>query len=60
MPSSAVAVQAAMAVRNKGLPQDQRMLYRIGINLSDILIEGDDILSYGSMSQPGSKPSQIP
>ena len=56
----AVAVQAVMAERNEGIPQDRRMLYRIGINLSDILIEGDDILSYGSMSQPGSKPSQIP
>src|SRR6266850_2244895 len=40
----AVAVQAVMAQRNEGIPQDQRMLYRIGINLGDILIEGDDVL----------------
>jgi TolB-like protein len=43
----AVAVQAVMAVRNDGVPEDRRMLYRIGINLGDILIEGDDILGDG-------------
>ena len=43
----AVAVQAVMAERNHGIPQDRRMLYRIGINLGDILIEGDDILGDG-------------
>jgi TolB-like protein/class 3 adenylate cyclase len=43
----AVAVQAVMAERNEGLPEDRRMLYRMGINLGDILIEGDDILGDG-------------
>ena len=43
----AVAVQAVMAQRNEGVPQDRRMLFRIGINLGDILIEGDDILGDG-------------
>jgi TolB-like protein len=43
----AVAVQAMMAERNQGIPEDRRMLYRIGINLGDILIEGDDILGDG-------------
>src|SRR5579871_1902329 len=43
----AVVVQATMAQRNEGIPQDQRMLFRIGINLGDILIEGDDILGDG-------------
>jgi class 3 adenylate cyclase len=43
----AVAVQAEMAQRNEGIPQDRRMLLRIGINLGDILIEGDDILGDG-------------
>jgi TolB-like protein/class 3 adenylate cyclase len=43
----AVAVQAAMAERNDAVPQDRRMLYRIGINLGDILIEGADILGDG-------------
>jgi TolB-like protein/class 3 adenylate cyclase/Flp pilus assembly protein TadD len=43
----AVAVQAVMAVRNEHIPKDRRMLFRIGINLGDILIEGDDILGDG-------------
>jgi TolB-like protein len=43
----AVAVQAVMAQRNEGVPQDRRMLFRIGVNLGDILIEGDDILGDG-------------
>jgi adenylate cyclase len=43
----AVAVQAVMAERNEGVAQDRRMLFRIGVNLGDILIEGDDILGDG-------------
>jgi TolB-like protein/class 3 adenylate cyclase/cytochrome c-type biogenesis protein CcmH/NrfG len=43
----AVAVQAVMAQRNEIVPQDRRMLFRIGVNLGDILIEGDDILGDG-------------
>jgi TolB-like protein/class 3 adenylate cyclase/Tfp pilus assembly protein PilF len=43
----AVAVQEVMAERNTAVPQDKRMLFRIGINLGDILIEGDDILGDG-------------
>jgi TolB-like protein len=43
----AVAVQAVMSERNQGVPEDRRMLFRIGINLGDILIEGDDILGDG-------------
>ena len=43
----AVAVQAVMEQRNEGVPVDRRILFRIGINLGDILIEGDDILGEG-------------
>jgi TolB-like protein len=43
----AVAVQAVMDQRNEGVPEDRRMLLRIGIKLGDILIEGDDILGDG-------------
>jgi len=43
----AIAVQAAMVHRNEALPADRQMLFRIGINLGDILIEGDDIVGEG-------------
>lgn len=44
----AVAVQAVMAERNEVVPEDRRMLLRIGVNLGDILIEeGGDILGDG-------------
>jgi class 3 adenylate cyclase len=43
----AIAMQAVMAERNAGVPPDGRMVFRIGINLGDILIEGDDILGDG-------------
>src|SRR4051794_32405563 len=42
-----VAVQIMMAERNDGVAPDRRMQYRIGINLGDILIDGDDILGDG-------------
>src|SRR5262245_39209899 len=58
----AVAVQEVMAQRNEGVPADRRMLFRIGINLGDILIEGEDILGDGvniaarleGIAEPGS------
>jgi TolB-like protein/Flp pilus assembly protein TadD len=43
----AIAVQKLMAERNADVPDDRRMLFRIGINLGDVLIEGDDILGDG-------------
>ncbi|MCP2132841.1 adenylate/guanylate cyclase domain-containing protein [Bradyrhizobium ottawaense] len=56
-----IAIQAAMAQRNERLPIDRRMLFRIGINLGDVLIEEGDILGDGvnvaarleSISRPG-------
>ena len=43
----AVAVPKLMADRNARVPEDRRMLFRIGVNLGDVLIEGDDILGDG-------------
>jgi class 3 adenylate cyclase len=43
----AVAVKAAIATRNEGVPPGRRMLFRVGINLGDVLVEGDDILGDG-------------
>ena len=43
----AVAIQNPMAERNAGTPEAKRIVYRIGVNLGDVLIEGDDILGDG-------------
>jgi TolB-like protein/Tfp pilus assembly protein PilF len=43
----AIEIQKLMTERNAEAPADQRMLFRIGINLGDVLIEGDDILGDG-------------
>jgi TolB-like protein/class 3 adenylate cyclase len=43
----AIAIQKMMAERNAALPEAKRILYRMGVNLGDILIEGDDILGDG-------------
>ena len=43
----AVDVQRGMAERNVGLPPDQRIDFRVGINVGDIIIDGDDIYGDG-------------
>jgi TolB-like protein/class 3 adenylate cyclase/Tfp pilus assembly protein PilF len=43
----AVAMQDGMHSRNADTPEDRRILYRIGINVGDVLIEGDDLLGDG-------------
>ena len=43
----AIKVQKQMARRNAKLIAEQRVLYRIGINLGEVLVEGDDILGDG-------------
>ncbi len=43
----AVEVQCALRRRNDEVPVDRRIVYRIGINIGDIIIEGDDIFGDG-------------
>jgi TolB-like protein/class 3 adenylate cyclase len=43
----AVAVQQAMAERNTGVAADTRIELRIGINLGDVIVEGDDLYGDG-------------
>ncbi len=43
----AVAVQRSVEERNAGVPEDRRMRFRIGINLGDIMVEGDNLLGDG-------------
>ena len=38
-----VEIQQGMAERNARLPEDRRIELRIGVNLGDIIVEGDDI-----------------
>ena len=43
----AVRIQRRLAERNARLPEESRMRFRIGINLGDVLIEGDDLFGEG-------------
>ncbi len=43
----AVDIQEAMSERNADLPGDRSIHLRIGINLGDIIVEGDDIYGDG-------------
>jgi TolB-like protein/class 3 adenylate cyclase len=43
----AVAVQQAMPERNAGISTDNRIEWRIGINLGDVIVEGDDLYGDG-------------
>ena len=43
----AIEVQTQLAVHDTDIPEDRRIQYRIGINLGDIVIDGDDILGDG-------------
>src|SRR5215470_12355184 len=43
----AVAVQRAATERETILPKDRRIEFRIGVNLGDIVVEGDDIMGDG-------------
>ena len=39
----AVAVQRGMAERNLGAPEEQKIVFRVGVNLGDIIVEEGDI-----------------
>ena len=57
----AAAVQRGMATRNAVVPSERRIEFRIGVNLGDVIVEGDDIFGDGvnvaarleGMAQPG-------
>ncbi len=57
----AVEIQSGMADRNRAAPEDSRIEFRIGINLGDVIIEGEDIYGDGvniaarleSIAEPG-------
>ena len=45
--SCAVAVQRGMVSRNADIADDRRIVFRVGINVGDIIIDGDDIFGDG-------------
>lgn len=58
---AAVEVQHELASRNNGVPEDSCMRFRIGLNLGDVMVEGDDLYGEGvniaarlqSLAEPG-------
>jgi class 3 adenylate cyclase/pimeloyl-ACP methyl ester carboxylesterase len=43
----AVNIQRSMFRRNAGIPEEKQIIFRIGINVGDIIIDGDDIFGDG-------------
>jgi class 3 adenylate cyclase/pimeloyl-ACP methyl ester carboxylesterase len=43
----AVTIQRSMVKRNAGIPGENQIIFRIGINVGDIIIDGDDIFGDG-------------
>src|SRR5262245_3749160 len=43
----AVKLQHGMRSRNETLPSEEQIAFRIGINLGDVMVEGDDIYGDG-------------
>jgi len=43
----ALSLQEAVAARTIGLPADQRISFRMGLNAADIILEGDDVFGDG-------------
>lgn len=59
--AAAVTIQRGMIMRNELLPEDRRIMFRMGINMGDVLVDGDDIIGDGvnlasrleTLSEPG-------
>jgi adenylate cyclase len=43
----AVEIQRGMPERNAGVPEDRHIKFRIGVNLGDIIVDGDDFYGDG-------------
>src|SRR5438874_7169050 len=43
----ATDIQRSMRNRNAGIPQDQRIEFRMGVNVGDVIVQGEDIFGDG-------------
>jgi len=43
----ALAIQNGMAGRNEAIPEDRRIMFRIGVHLGDVMVEDDDLYGDG-------------
>jgi class 3 adenylate cyclase len=43
----ATEIQAALRTRNDQLPEDRQVRFRIGVNLGDVMVQGQDLLGDG-------------
>jgi adenylate cyclase len=57
----AIDTQQALTTRNEAIPEDRRIQFRMGINLGDVIVDGDEIYGDGvniaarleSLAEPG-------
>jgi class 3 adenylate cyclase len=57
----AIEIQDAISTRNDSLPEERRMLFRVGVNLGDVVVQDGDLLGDGvnvaarlqSIAEPG-------
>jgi len=57
----AIEIQGSLSARNAGLPDDRKMLFRIGVNMGEVIVKGSDIFGEGvniaarleSLAEPG-------
>ena len=42
-----IVIQQSMVARNASLPRERWIMYRIGVNLGDVIVEGDDVYGDG-------------
>ena len=52
----AVEVQRGMVTRSSEVPQDKRIIFRMGINLGDVIAEKGDLFGDGVCGSPPRKP----
>ncbi|SEP24038.1 Adenylate and Guanylate cyclase catalytic domain-containing protein [Rhodospirillales bacterium URHD0017] len=56
--SAAIAFQQAVAEANHDQPQETRIMFRIGLHLGDLIVEGDDLHGDGVNVAAGGSPMQ--